>query len=110
MNECWIRVRKRVVGELVIEVFVLMLQAGGFKDSICDLFGSACIGANRSVRGAIKGQTALIAGGEVGVIGEDRAGVFGSAAAGECRVQFDFKMNEQGAGSFEKEFAGVFAF
>lgn len=44
------------------------------------------------------------------MIGEDGARVFGSAAAGEGRVQFNFKMDEKRAGRVEKKRPRVFAF
>ena len=109
VDKCGIGMRKRVIGELVVEFFVSE-HTGGFEDGISDLIWSTYIGANGNVRGAVEWQAALIAHGKVGVIGEDGAGVFGSAAAGECCVQFDFKMNEQGAWVAEKKRARVFAF
>jgi hypothetical protein len=58
------------------------------------------------VGGAVERETALIADGEVGLVGEDGADVLCAAASGECGGQFDFKMNQEGAGPGEEQGAG----
>ncbi len=56
--------------------------------------------------GAVERQAALVAGCEVGLVGEDGAGTLGAAAAGEGGGEFDFEVDEQGAGSVEEQIAG----
>ena len=52
----------------------------------------------------------MIAGCQVSVVGENRARVFGAAAACQRCVQLDFQMHEQRAGSVKKECTCIFAF
>ena len=85
------------------------VEPGSFEDRIRDLIGSKSIRMDRNVRHAIERQAALIARGEVGVIGENGARVFSSAATGERCVELDFKVYEQCVGSVEQEQARVFA-
>ena len=57
--------------------------------------------------GAVKGETALVAGGEVGLVGENRAGVFSAAAAQQGCGQFNFEVDEQGVRRGKQEGAGI---
>jgi hypothetical protein len=84
------------------------IEAGSTDDGIGDLLGRELIGAQGNVRCSVERQAALVARGEVGVIGENGTRVFGSAAAGERGVEFDLEMHEQGTGGIEKG-ARVFA-
>ena len=56
--------------------------------------------------GAVERKATLIASGEVGLVGEDGADVLCAAAAGEGGGEFDFKVNEEGAGAVDEERAG----
>ncbi len=83
-----------------------LLHACSLLDGICNLIWGEFIHANGDMRGAVKGQTALVAAGEIGLIGEDGAGVFSAAATGEGGGQLHFEMDEECAGSVEQEIAG----
>lgn len=52
----------------------------------------------------------VIAGGEVGLVGEDGACVFGATTANEGRGQLDFKVDDEGIGCGEQQGAGVGSF
>ena len=75
------------------------------QDGVGDLIGRQVIDGDRDVGGAVQGEAALVAGFEVGLVGEDGARVFRAAAAGERGGQGDLKMDEEGAGVREKQCA-----
>ena len=58
---------------------------------------------NRDVRHAVERQPTLVAGGEVGLVGEDGAGLLGALATFEGGGQLHFEMNQQRAGSGEQQ-------
>lgn len=64
------------------------------------------VDGERGVGHAIEREAALVAGGEVGAVGEDGADVLGAAAACEGGFETDFEMDEERSGRGEEEFAG----
>ena len=82
----------------------------GLEDGFSDLRRRKRVNRNGNVSGAVERETALVASREVGLIRENGAGVFGSAATGERGRQCDFKMNKDRAGSGQEQRAGFSAF
>ena len=78
-------------------------EARGSEDGVGDLIGRQVIDGDRDVGGAVQGEAALVAGFEVGLIGEDGARIFSAAAASEGDGQGDFKMDEERSMVREKQ-------
>ena len=68
--------------------------------------GRKGIHGDGGVGGAIKGQAPGVASSEVGLIGKDGTDAFCAKAAGEGGGEFDFQMDEEGAGGVEQQVAG----
>ena len=83
------------------------VQAGGVEDCVGDLLRAERVDGDGDVGGAVEGQAALIAAGEVGLIGEDGAGAFSALASGEGGRQFDFEVDEKRTGGIEQHVAGL---
>ena len=79
------------------------------QDGVGDLIGRQVIDGDRGVCGAVERQTALVAGGKIGLIGEDGADLLTAAAAGEGGGQLDLEMDEDGSGRGEEQVAGFIA-
>ena len=79
---------------------------GGVEDCGGGFFWSECVDGDGDVGGAVEGEAALVAGGEVGLVSEDGAGVLCAAAAGEGGGKLDFEMDENGAGGVQEQGAG----
>ena len=81
-------------------------RAGSLKDCVDDLVRRERVDGDGDMGGAVERESALIAGGQVGLVGEDGADVLGTAAAGNGGGQFHLKMNQEGAGAGEELRAG----
>ena len=75
---------------------------GGAQDCVDGFLRSERIDGNREVGSAVERQAALVAGGEVGLIGENGPRLLGSLAALEGCGQFHFEMDEQRSRSGEQ--------
>ena len=73
------------------------------QDGVGDLIGRQVVDGDGDVGGAVERQTALVAGFEVGLIGEDGARIFSASAASEGDGQGDFKMDEERSRVREKQ-------
>jgi len=87
--------------------FAGWFERRGPQDRLCRLGRGEEIHHNRNVGRAIERQPASVASGEVGLVGEDRPGVFRSAAAFQGGGQLNFQMHEQRAGRAEQQLAGL---
>lgn len=85
-------------------------KIGSGEDGVGDLGGRESVDENGDVGSAVERQAALVASFKVGLIGEDGAGVLGTAAAGEGGRQSDFEMDEEGSGAVEEQAAGRIPF
>lgn len=69
------------------------------------VFGGEGIDGDREVGEAVEGKATLVAGFEVGAVGEDRAVGFGAVAADEDGFEGGIKVDKMRAGSGEQEVA-----
>ena len=86
------------------------LETSGAEDGGDDFVGRERVDGDGGVGGAVERAPALVAGGEIGVVGQDRPRLFGPAAARQRGGEFDFEVDEQAAGRVKQEIAGVGAF
>src|ERR1039458_5830807 len=82
---------------------IRLAQAGGLQDRVYNFVRSEGIDGNREVSSAVEREAALVAAGQVGLVGEDGAGVLSAAAAGEGGGQFDLQMDQERAGRVEQQ-------
>ncbi len=85
-------------------------KAGGGEDGVCDLGGREGVDENGDVGSAVQRQAALVAGFEVGLVGEDGACVLGATATRKRGRQSDFEMDEKCAGTVEEQVASCIPF
>ena len=80
----------------------------GTQNGFCRSFWREFVDGDGDVGGPVEREAALVAAGQVGLVGEDGTGVLGAAAAGEGGGQLDFEMDQERAGGGEEQGAGGF--
>ena len=85
----------------------LVAEAGRLEDRVCDPVGGQGVGTYGDVCSPVQGQPALVTRCKVCLISQHGARTFSAAAAGEGRLEFYLKVNEQSAGSVQKQFASI---
>ncbi len=85
-------------------------KIGRAEDGVCDLGRRESVYDNGDVGGAVERQATLVASLEIRVIGEDGAGVLGTAAASQRGWQSDFEMDEESTGAVEQQVASCIPF
>ena len=82
-------------------------QPCGLENRVCNLVRRERIHGDGDVGGAVEREAAVVAVGQVGLVGEDGAGVLRAGAAGQGGGQLHFQMDQQRAGVSEQQRASL---